>query len=57
MREPEAETVVEADALVEPAVITTAADLDSWLTNIRERLIALLSKGKKIKISSSRKEA
>ncbi len=56
LREPEAETVVEADALVEPAVIATAADLDSWLARIREKLAGLLKAGKRIKVLGSHKE-
>ena len=55
VREPEAETVVEADALVEPAVITTAADLDAWLAVIREKLASLLKDGKRIKVMGVRK--
>ncbi len=49
VREPEAETVVEADTLVEPAVTATAEDLDSWPASIRERLIGLLNKGESSK--------
>jgi hypothetical protein len=56
VRGPEAETVVEAEALVEPAVIATAADLDSWLAGIREKLAGLLKAGKRIKVTGSRKE-
>jgi len=44
------EEIVEADALVEPAVITTAADLDSWLAGIREKLAGLLKSNKRIRI-------
>lgn len=56
MREPETETVVEADVLPGPAVIATAADLDAWLTGIREKLAGLLKAGKRIKVLSSHKE-
>jgi len=48
--EPPVEEIVEADALVEPAVITTAADLDSWLAGIREKLAGLLKSNKRIRI-------
>ncbi len=47
---PPVEEIVEADALVEPAVITTAADLDSWLAGIREKLAGLLKSNKRIRI-------
>lgn len=56
VRKPEAETVIEAEALVEPAVITTAADLDSWLAGIREKLAGLLKAGRRVKVMGSRKE-
>jgi len=49
--------VIEADVLLEPALIATAADLDAWLAGIREKLAGLLNKGKKLKISGFRKEA
>jgi hypothetical protein len=48
--EPVAEEVVEADALVQPTVITTQADLDSWLASIREKLSGLLKLKKRIRI-------
>jgi len=47
---PTAEEIVEADALVEPALIITAADLDSWLAGIREKLARLLKSNKRIRI-------
>lgn len=56
VREPEAEAVVEADVLLEPALIATAADLDAWLAGIREKLAGLLKAGKRIKVSGSHKE-
>jgi len=39
----------------EPVVITTAADLDSWLAGIREKLVGLLKAGKRIKGKGIRK--
>jgi hypothetical protein len=47
---PPVEEIVEADALLESAVITTAADLDSWLAGIREKLTELLKSNKWIRI-------
>ena len=44
------EEIIEADALVEPALITSAADLDSWLAGIREKLAGLLKSNKRIRI-------
>jgi hypothetical protein len=48
------EEIIEAETLVEPAVITTAADLDSWLAGIREKLAALLKAHKRIRIKRRR---
>ena len=48
--EPPVEEIVEAEALMEPAVIATAADLDSWLAGIREKLAGLLKSNKRIHI-------
>lgn len=56
LRDPESETVVDADALMETAVIASAEDLDSWLAGIREKLARLLKAGKRIKVTGSRKE-
>ncbi len=56
VREPEAETVIEADTLMPPAVIAAAADLDSWLAGIREKLSGFLKAGRRIKVMGSRKE-
>jgi hypothetical protein len=42
---------------VEPAVIATQADLDSWLAGIREKLAGLLKAGKRIKLTAARKGA
>ena len=50
-----AETVVEADDLVETAVIATASDLDSWLARIRDKLAGLLKDGKRVKVTGSGK--
>jgi len=36
--------------------ITSSTDLDSWLTAIRQQLAALLKAGRRIKITSRRKE-
>lgn len=47
---PTGEEVVEADALVQPAVISSMADLDSWLASIREKLTVLLKSNKRIRI-------
>jgi len=55
--EPPVEEIVEADALVEPAVIATPADLDAWLAGIREKLVGLLKAGKRIKLTAARKGA
>ena len=48
--EPPGEEIVEADTLVPPAVIASAADLDSWLAGIREKLSGLLKSNKRIRI-------
>jgi hypothetical protein len=48
--EPLIEEIVEADTLVEPVVIASAADLDSWLAGIREKLAGLLKSNKRIRI-------
>uniref|UniRef100_A0A7C4RIV7 Uncharacterized protein n=1 Tax=Desulfatirhabdium butyrativorans TaxID=340467 RepID=A0A7C4RIV7_9BACT len=55
VREPEAETVVEAKTLMEPAVISTAADLDSWLAGVLDKLVRLLKAGKRLKVTGGRK--
>jgi len=47
---PVEEEIVDAELLVEPAVIATAADLDSWLAGIREKLATLLKANKRIRI-------
>jgi len=44
------EEIVEADTLVPQAVIASAADLDSWLAGIREKLAGLLKSNKRIRI-------
>ncbi|MGB6067047.1 MAG: BREX system P-loop protein BrxC [Desulfomonilaceae bacterium] len=44
------EEVVEADALVQSAVIATVDDLDSWLASIRAKLADLLKSNKRIRI-------
>jgi hypothetical protein len=44
------EEVVEAEDLVQPAVIASAADLDSWLASIREKLAGILKSNKRIRI-------
>jgi hypothetical protein len=44
------EEIVEADTLVPAAVIASAADLDSWLAGIREKLAGLLKSNKRIRI-------
>jgi hypothetical protein len=49
-REPSVEEIVEADALLEPAVIASVEDLDSWLAGIREKLAGLLKSNKRIRI-------
>ena len=48
--EPAGEKVIEADALVQPTVIASTADLDSWLASIREKLASLLKSNKRIRI-------
>ena len=48
--EPHVEEIVEAEALMEPAVIATTADLDSWLAGVREKLAGLLKSNKRIRI-------
>ncbi len=48
--EPAGEEIVEADTLVQAAVIASAADLDSWLASIREKLVGLLKSNKHIRI-------
>jgi hypothetical protein len=42
---------------VEPAVITTAAYLNSWPAGLREKLAKLLKAGKRIKLTAARKGA
>lgn len=44
------EQAVEADALMQPAVITSEAELDSWLSDMRERLVSILKSKKRIRI-------
>ena len=48
--EPENVEIVAAEELVQPALIASSTDLDSWLAAIRENLAALLKAGKCIKI-------
>jgi len=48
--EPGVEEIVEADALVQPALIATPEDLESWLASIREKLAGLLKSNKRIRI-------
>ena len=48
--EPAGEEVIEADDLVEPAVIATTEDLESWLAAVREKLAGLLKLNKRIRI-------
>ena len=48
--EPAGEEIVEADTLMQPAVISSMADLDSWLASIREKLAGLLKSNKRIRI-------
>jgi hypothetical protein len=48
--EPPGEEIVEADALVQPIVIATVADLDSWLASIRDKLASVLRLNKRIRI-------
>ena len=48
--EPSSVEVVEADTLIQPAVIATAEELDSWLSAIREKLTGLLKSHKRIRI-------
>jgi hypothetical protein len=47
---PVGEEVVEADTLLQPVVISTVADLDAWVTSIREKLAVLLKSNKRIRI-------
>ncbi|AGG07403.1 hypothetical protein B1772_01270 [Dehalococcoides mccartyi] len=44
------EEIVEAGSLMQPAVIASAEELDSWLAGIREKLVALLKSNKRIRI-------
>ena len=44
------EEVVEADALVQSALITTTEDLESWLSFIRDKLTSILKSKKRIRI-------
>jgi hypothetical protein len=48
--EPAGEEVIEADDLVESAVIATTEDLESWLASVREKLAGLLNLNKRIRI-------
>jgi len=49
---PADEEVIEVDALVQPALIASTADLDSWLASIREKLADILNKQKIVRISN-----
>jgi len=42
------EEIVEVDTLVDPVVIASAGDLDSWLDGIRSSIMSLLQTGKKV---------
>ena len=44
------EEVIEANALMQSTVITSAEELDSWLAAIREKLAGLLESNKRIRI-------
>lgn len=44
------EEVLDADALVQPVVIATPEDLESWLASLREKLTDLLKSNKRIRI-------
>ncbi|RJQ50954.1 MAG: BREX system P-loop protein BrxC, partial [Desulfobacteraceae bacterium] len=48
--EPAGEEIVEADTLVQSAVISTADELDSWLAALREKLTGFLKANKRIRI-------
>jgi hypothetical protein len=48
------EEVVDAETLVRPTVISSAAELDSWLAAIREKLVGLLKPNKRIRIKCRR---
>jgi hypothetical protein len=48
--EPASEEVVEADTLMQPVLIATTEELDSWLASIREKLADLLKTNKRIRI-------
>lgn len=47
---PPSEEVVEAQDLVQPGLITTPADLENWLSALRERLAGLLQSKKRVRI-------
>jgi len=44
------EEVLDADTLVQPVVIATPEDLESWLAALREKLTDLLKSNKRIRI-------
>ena len=44
------EEVLDADALLQPVVIATPEDLESWLAALREKLTDLLKSNKRIRI-------
>ena len=48
--DPVVEAIIEADALVEPAVITSVTELDSWLASLRDKLAGLLQSSQRIRI-------
>jgi len=48
--EPPAEEVVDADFLMQPAVIVSTTELVLWLASLRERLASLLKSNKRIRI-------
>jgi len=48
--EPKEEEVVTADMLIEPVVISNAAELDGWLAGLRGKLAGILQAGKKLLI-------
>ena len=52
--EPAGEKVVEVDALVQPTLISSTADLDKWLASIREKVADLLKLHKRIRFKGRR---
>lgn len=46
----ESEELIEVNTLVQPTIIATTEDLDSWLASIRDRLLDLLKSNKRIRI-------